>query len=116
MKRIEVMIPSIRRRQVVDSILKAGAQGVTVAVNRGKGNADRPMVRGARGTAKYIADYNRIDTLITVVDDSKVDSIVSAIMNSASSGNDGDGVIFVSTVDAAYKIGTKEKITSLSNI
>jgi len=114
MKRIEAMIPSMRRSEVVDSILKAGAQGITVAENRGKGNAERPMVGGARGTAKYIADYNRIDTLITVVDDSKVDSVVSAIMDVANRGNDGDGMIFVSTIDAAYKIGTKEKISSMS--
>ncbi|MGY5144331.1 MAG: P-II family nitrogen regulator [Candidatus Nitrosopumilus sp. bin_32a] len=114
MKRIEAMIPSMRRSEVVDSILKAGAKGVTVAENRGKGNAERPMVGGARGTAKYIADYNRIDTLITVVDDSKVDSVVSAIMDVANRGNDGDGMIFVSTIDAAYKIGTKEKISSMS--
>lgn len=114
MKRIEAMIPSMRRSEVVESILKTGAQGVTVAENRGKGNAERPMVGGARGTAKYIADYNRIDTLITVVDDSKVDSVVSAIMNAANRGNNGDGMIFVSTIDAAYKIGTKEKISSMS--
>lgn len=110
MKRIDAMIPSMRRREVVDSILEAGAKGVTIVESRGKGNADRPMVGGARGTAKYIADYNRIDTITTVVEDSKIDSVVSAIMNTAYRGNGGDGMIFVSTIEGAYKIGTKEKI------
>ena len=114
MKRIEAMVPSMRRREVVDSILQAGAKGVTLVESRGKGDGERPMVEGARGTAKYIADYNRIDTMITMVDDSKVDSIVSAIMNTAYRGNEGDGMIFVSTIDEAYKISTKEKISSLS--
>ena len=36
MKRIDAMIPSIKRNDVVDSILKAGAQGVTVVESRGK--------------------------------------------------------------------------------
>ena len=114
MKRIDAMIPSMRRSEVVDRILKAGAQGITLVEGRGKGDGERPMVGGARGTAKYIADYNRIDTIITVVDDSKLDSVVSAIMDASSRGSDGDGMIFVSTIDEAYKISTKEKITSLS--
>lgn len=109
MKRIDAMVPSMRRKEVIDSIINAGAKGVTLVESRGKGNADRPMVRGGRGTAKYIADYNRIDTITTVVDDSKVDSTVSAIMDSAYRGNDGDGMIFVSAVEEAYKIGIKKK-------
>lgn len=113
MKRIDAMIPSIRRSEVVDSILKAGAQGVTLVESRGKGDGKRPMVRGTRGTVKYIADYNRIDTITTVVDDLKVDAVISAIMNVSSSGYDKDGMIFVSTIDEAYKIATKEKLTSL---
>ena len=114
MKRIDAMIPTMRRREVIDSILNAGAKGVTLVESRGKGNGNRPMVGGGRGTAKYIADYNRIDTITTVADDSKVDSIVSAIIDSAYRGNDGDGMIFVSAIEEAYKIGTKEKISSLS--
>ena len=110
MKRIDAMIPSMRRNEVVNNILKAGSRGVTVVESRGKGDGERPMVEGARGTAKYIADYNRIDTITTVVDDSKVDSIVSSIIDVAYRGNDGDGMIFVSTIDEAYKISTKEKI------
>jgi len=110
MKRIDAMIPSIRRSEVIDRILKAGAHGVTVVEARGKGDGERPMVWGARGTAKYIAGYNRIDTITVVVDDSKLDSVVSAIMDASHRGLDGDGMIFVSTVDEVYKIGTKKKI------
>jgi nitrogen regulatory protein P-II 1 len=52
--------------------------------------------------------------MITMVDDSKVDSIVFAILNASYRGNEGDGMIFVSTIDEAYKISTKEKMSSLS--
>ena len=113
MKRIDAMIPSMRRSEVVHSILKAGARGVTVVESKGKGDGERPMIEGTRGTAKYIADYNRIDTITSVIGDSKVDSVVSAIIDSAYRGKKGDGVIFVSTIDEAYQISTKEKITSL---
>jgi len=113
MKRIDVLIPSMRRSEVVNSILSADAKGVTLVESRGKGDGDRPMVEGARGTAKYIADYNRIDTIATVTNDSKVDSVVSAIIDVDYRGENGDGMTFVSTIDEAYKISTKEKMSSL---
>ncbi len=105
------MIPSLKRSEVIAGILKAGAHGVTVVESRGKGAGERPMIGGARGTAKYIAGYNRIDTVITIVNDSKLEPVVSAIMDIAHSGSKGDGMIFVSTIEEAYKIGTKEKVT-----
>ena len=111
MKRIDAMIPSVKRNAVVDSIINAGAQGVTIVESKGKGAGDRPMVGGARGTAKYIAGYDRIDTITTVVNDSKLDSVVSAIIDVTHTGSKGDGMIFVSTIDEAHKIGTKEKVT-----
>ena len=111
MKRIDALIPTIRRNQVIECILKAGAQGVTLVESRGKGAGERPMVGGARGTARYIAGYNRIDTITTVVDDSKIDSVISEIMRVAHTGSSGDGIIFVSSVEQAYKIGTKEKLS-----
>jgi nitrogen regulatory protein P-II 1 len=111
MQRIDAMVPSMKRNEVVDAILKAGAHGVTIVESRGKGAGERPMVGGARGTARYIAGYNRIDTITTVVDASKLDAVVSAIIDTAYTGHNGDGMIFVSTIDEAYKIGTKEKVT-----
>jgi len=111
MKRIEAMIPSLKRSNVIEGILKAGAQGVTVVESRGKGVGERPIVGKARGTALYIAGYNRIDTIITIVNDSKLEPVISAILDIAHSGSKGDGMIFVSTIEEAYKIGTKEKVT-----
>ncbi len=43
--------------------------------------------------------------------DSKLEPVVSAIIDIAHSGSKGDGMIFVSTIEEAYKIGTKEKVT-----
>jgi len=111
MKRIDAMIPSLKASEVIAGILKAGAHGVTIIESRGKGAGERPMVGGARGTARYIAGYNRIDTITTIVNDSKLEPVVSTIIDIAHSGSKGDGMIFVSTVDEAYKIGTKEKVT-----
>ena len=112
MKRLEVMVPTIKRSRVIDAILKAGAGGVTVSETRGKGSSPRPTVSGAKGTARYVAEYNRTDSIITIVEDSKVDAIARAIMNVAHSGKKGDGKIFVSPVEDSYDIATGKKGTA----
>jgi nitrogen regulatory protein P-II 1 len=109
MKRIDAMIPTLRRSKVVDAILKAGATGITVAEARGKGSMPRPRVGGARGTARYVAEYNRTDKITTIVEDSKVEDIVRTIISASHTGSNGDGVIFVSPVEDAYNIRTGKR-------
>ena len=112
MKRLEVMVPTLKRARIIDAILKAGAGGVTVAETRGKGSSPRPTVSGAKGTARYVAEYNRTDSIITIVEDSKVDVIARAIINAAHKGKKGDGKIFVSPVEDSYDISTGQKGTA----
>ncbi len=109
MKRIEAFVPNSKRRAVVEAAIKAGAGGVTISETRGKGAGERPMVGGARGTSKYVADYSRTDTLTTIVDDSKVDSVVNAIISAAHTGSKGDGKIFITNVEESYDIATQQK-------
>lgn len=109
MKRIDAMVPSIKRNAIVHAILNSGATGLTIAETRGRGSGERPMVGGAKGTARYVAEYNRTDCITTIVDDSKVQVVVNAIMNVANTGKQGDGKIFVSTVLDIYDIATKTK-------
>lgn len=45
----------------------------------------------------------------TVVDDSLVDKVISAIIDAAGTGSAGDGKIFVTTIDDAIDIGSKQK-------
>ena len=46
---------------------------------------------------------------MTVVEDSEVDKVVKAILDTASTGSSGDGKIFISTVSEAIDIGTKKR-------
>jgi nitrogen regulatory protein P-II 1 len=103
------MVPNLKRKAVCEAIIKAGASGVTISETRGKGAGQRPTYTGAKGTARYVAEYSRTDTITTIVDDSMVDSIVKAVMNSVHTGAKGDGKIFVSPIDETYDITTGQK-------
>ena len=109
MKRIDAMVPNLKRKAVCEAIIKAGASGVTISETRGKGAGVRPTYTGAKGTARYVAEYSRTDTITTIVDDSMVDSIVKAVMNTVHTGAKGDGKIFVSPIDETYDITTGQK-------
>jgi nitrogen regulatory protein P-II 1 len=108
-KRVEAFVKTDRTSLVVDSIKKAGAKGLTVFSAKGQGEGARPMVEMSRGTKRQVAEYNEIDCIVTIVDDSKVDSIITAIINAAGTGNKGDGKIFVSIVNDIIDIGSKQK-------
>jgi len=109
MKRIEAFVQTDKTSLVVDAIKKAGAKGLTVFSGRGQGKGKRPMVESSRGTARHVAEYNEVDSIVTIVDESNVDAFIVAIINAAGTGSKGDGKIFVSTIDDAIDIGSKQK-------
>jgi len=109
MKRIEAIIKVDKLNSVVDALGKIGVIGLTVLRSQGRGTGERPEIGGARGTTKYASAYSNSNMLITVVDESKVDPVVSAITDVASTGNRGDGKIFICTVDESVDIATKKK-------
>jgi len=111
MKRIESIIKEEKLTEALNALKERGIGGVTVMKSQGRGKGQRPQVRGARGTAAYTAEFNKLATIVTVVDNSKESSAILAVMSATSTGAKGDGKIFVSTIDEAYDIGTKEKGT-----
>ncbi len=109
MKRIDAMIPSKKRHVAVTAIMDTGIPGLTIAEIRGRGSGKRPLVTAARASVRYIAEYNRTDLIAIIVDESKVQQVVNAIMNAAHTGKAGDGKIFVSTIEDIYDVATKSK-------
>jgi nitrogen regulatory protein P-II 1 len=109
MKRIEAIIKVDKLNSVVDALGKIGVIGLTVSRSQGRGTGERPEIGGGRGTTKYVSAYSNSNTLITVVDDSKVDPVVSAITDAASTGKKGDGKIFICSIDELVDIATKKK-------
>ncbi|MGI0008848.1 MAG: P-II family nitrogen regulator [Nitrosopumilaceae archaeon] len=112
MKRIDILVPGDKLREVGEAIKNSGAGGFLVVSGKGQGKGDRPSVGGGRGTARYVAEYNSIESVMTIVDDSKADKVVNAVIKATSTGSKGDGKIFVTTIDDAYDIGSKQKCVS----
>lgn len=107
MKRIEAIVQSDVSKQVIKEIRKVGVGGVTLIQSLGQGMGERPEIGGRQ------IEFNSVDVIVTVVHDTEVKSVVSAIMNIAHTGKKGDGKIFVTTVDESYDISTKEKLNEL---
>ncbi len=108
MKRIEAVIQSDKQKAVIDSLISVGVGGLTITRSLGRGAGERPRIGGPNGEE---IQYNAVDTIVTVVDDSKVESVLSAILEAGYSGTKGDGKIFVSSIDDVVDIYSKEKGT-----
>ena len=105
MKRIEAIVQSEVSKQVVRAIRKTGVGGVTLIQSLGQGAGERPEIGG------HQIEFNSTDVIVTIIQDSMVSSVVSAIIDAAHTGQKGDGKIFVTNVEESYDISTKEKLT-----
>ncbi|MFB5647886.1 MAG: P-II family nitrogen regulator [Candidatus Nitrosomaritimum aestuariumsis] len=105
MKRIETVVQSEISRKVVKAIRDTGVGGVTLIESLGQRAGDRPEIGGKQ------IEFNSTDVIITVVNDSEVNFVVSAIMDTAHTGQKGDGKIFVTNVEESFDISTKQKST-----
>lgn len=108
MKRLETIVKSDRLSNVVHAIRSAGAKGVTVTSIKGQGSGDRPMLRSGRGTTQFRAEYNNMDSIMAIVDDSEVSKIISAITQSCHTGNSGDGIVIVTDVVQVVNIASNK--------
>jgi len=107
MKRIEATIQTDKVSAVSEAI-KDKVGGFTILDGDGRGSGKRHTIRSGRGTGTIEAEYNKVSTVTTIVDDDKVESISSLIADAASTGNNGDGIIIVSNVESVVNIASKK--------
>jgi nitrogen regulatory protein PII len=110
MKKIEAIIRPFKLEDVKIALVNAGIVGMTVSEVRGfgrqKGQVER--YRGSEFTVEFLQKLK----LEIVVDDDRVDTVVSAIQNAARTGEIGDGKIFISTIDSVLRIRTGDRDSS----
>ena len=106
MKKIEVIIKPFKLDEVKDAVSKLGITGMSVSEVKGFGRqkGHREIYRGA----EYQVDFVPKIKIDMVVADEITDQVVSTILEHASTGQIGDGKIFISPVENAIRIRTGE--------
>jgi nitrogen regulatory protein PII len=107
MKKIEAIIRLSRFENVRDALAEIGVRFFTLKEVKGFGlqGGEKLVYRGSVYDADYIARL-QLDILTT---EEKVDQIVEAILESARTGDIGDGKISVYDVQKVVRIRTAER-------
>lgn len=106
MKKIEAIIRKTKFEEVKESLHENGIEFFSFWEARGVGMARESRVY--RGIAYDTSAIERIYIQI-IVRDVNLNLTIDALLKSASSGEVGDGKIFVSTIDDSIRIRTGEK-------
>lgn len=109
MKQIKAYVQRNKLDSVIDAIEKQGVGGLTVMHAEGRGKGDRPTLGDPRGTGTHKARFNTLEAIVAIVDDSKAESVANAIVDAASTGSKGDGKVFITSIDDAIDIGSKQR-------
>ena len=106
MKKIEAVIRHLKLEDVKNDLSEKGVQGMTVTEVRGFGRqkGHKEMYRGA----EYTVDFLPKVKIEVVVSDAQSDVVVETIVQTARTGNVGDGKIFVTTLTDVVRIRTGE--------
>ena len=106
MKKIEAIIKPFKLDEVKEALQEAGIQGLSVIEVKGFGRqkGHTELYRGA----EYIVDFLPKVKIEVVLDDDQVDAAIEAIVDAANTDKIGDGKIFVSPIEQAIRIRTRE--------
>ena len=107
MVKIEAIIRPDKLDEVKAALDELGVKGMTVIHVMGAGK-QRGRTQYYRGQ-EYVVNLLDKIKIETVVQDAVADDVVKAIVQFASTGEIGDGTIFVSKVDDAVRIRTGER-------
>jgi nitrogen regulatory protein PII 1 len=104
MKMIRAIIRPDREEQVISALEATGVVSLTKMDVFGRGQQ--------RGIQVGKTVYSELPkTMFTiVVEEVKLDAAVAAIQNGARTGQNGDGKIFITAVDAVYTVRTGHKL------
>ncbi|GAA4233347.1 P-II family nitrogen regulator [Postechiella marina] len=106
MKKIEAIIRKSKYSTVRDALHEVGVNFFSYWDVTGLGNEKEGHVY--RGVSYSTSDIQR-RYLSIVVNDDFAETTIKTIINSAGTGEVGDGKIFVSNIDECYRIRTGEK-------
>ena len=109
MKKIEAVVPVARLDKAFAALKELDLGGFTYYDSKGQGQIPRPEIHSGRGTGTYRPEFNVNSTVVIVTKNSNVDKVIEKLLQSTSSGLAGEGKIFISDIDEAVDIGSKQR-------
>ncbi|MER1987849.1 MAG: P-II family nitrogen regulator [Solibacillus sp.] len=106
MKKIEAIIRPEVFSKVREGLAAEGIDGLSISEVAGAGRQEG-RIGLFRGNS-YSMEFTQKLKLEMVVDNSKVQPIIDVLLRDASTGNVGDGKIFIYPIEQAIRIRTKE--------
>ncbi|HEX2068551.1 MAG TPA: P-II family nitrogen regulator [Nitrososphaeraceae archaeon] len=107
MKKIDAIIRSERMPLVKERLRQLGIGGMTISTVSGWSKQRELHLQWRGQPVAY--DLLPKAKFELIVPDDRVDSVIQAVTESARTGDHGDGVIFVSTIEQAINITTLDK-------
>ena len=107
LKKIEAIIREDKANDVKDALEKIGIVGLNMFEIRGHGRQGGIQLLGRAGA--YQIDMLTKIQINIVLSDRNLEETIETILNSASTGQPGDGMIFVYPVDEAIRVRTRER-------
>jgi nitrogen regulatory protein PII len=107
MKKIEAIIKPFKLNDVKEALNEIGIHGMTVIEAKGFGRqkGHTEIYRGS----EYTVDFLPKIKIETILPDAQVEAAVQAIIKAAKTGKIGDGKVFVSNIEEAWRIRTEER-------
>lgn len=106
MKKIEAIIRVSKFEEVKDALYEAGIEWFSYWDITGLGKSTEDQV--VRGQV-FQSNYIQRRMISVVVRDQNAEKTINAIINSAKTGEAGDGKIFVSDIENSYRIRNSEE-------
>lgn len=107
MKKVEIIIKPFKLDDVREAVLQLGVGGMNVSEVKGFGRqkGHKEVFRGAEYEVAFVPNIK----IEVVIPDDLTSRLVEAVMETARTGEIGDGKIFISPIDKAIRIRTGEE-------
>ncbi len=106
MKKLEAIIKPFKLEEVREALLDLGIEAMTISEVKGF-DRQKGQTEAYRGS-EYVIEFLPKLKIEVVVTDEHIESAVRAVVKAARTGRIGDGKVFVSCVEQAFRIRTEE--------
>jgi len=107
MKEIKAFVKPNRIQKVIDALTDNGFKSMTLSQSEGTGAF---KARGARPSLDFHVTDSPVIKLELVCQNEEAQAAIEIIVNNSKTEEPGDGIIYVSNVEDAFKIKTGESL------